>query len=159
MSFCSLHMTDISKHERQSAEQSQSTLWISALLLQNILRQTASLISLMKVKKSTPAQLRLMLKLRARTKNGFFSLKTKHTTILQKSNHSVVRQPVSVVQSVTRCQDVRMFMRQCVLPVQLTHLSPFPRQLRVNFLRERLLPVRQAVTVHTATRLVLQQVR
>ncbi len=47
-------------------------------------------------------------------KNGSSTLRMKHITIRPRSNRSVAQLRALVVRSVTRCQDVPMYTRQCV---------------------------------------------
>ena len=49
-----------------------------------------------------------------KTEEWLVNFKTKHTTIRPRSSRLVVPQPVLAVRSVTRCQDVPMYTRQCV---------------------------------------------
>ena len=48
-----------------------------------------------------------------KTEEWLISFKNETITIQQKSNHLVVQLPVLVVRSVTRYQDVPMYIRQC----------------------------------------------
>ena len=87
-------------------------LWIWLASAQRCSKREALSPTLTKARKSTLAPLMLMLKLTAKKNRGLFSSKTKHTTTRQKLNRSVVRQPASAVQSVTRFQAEHMFIRQ-----------------------------------------------
>ena len=51
---------------------------------------------------------------RRRPRSGWSTLKMRRTTIRQRSSRLVARLPVWAVRSVIRCQDVPMYIRQCV---------------------------------------------